>query len=54
MLCNEPSIAANEHIGHLTFQCVIDCWDVRLDAGMPGAILSCSVVACSNHNHEPQ
>ena len=34
-----------EHNGHLTFQCVIDCWDTHLDTGMPGAILSCSVIA---------
>jgi len=39
--------------GHLNFQCVIDCWGVRSDAGMPGAILSCNVVATrgfSSHN----
>ena len=34
-----------KHNGHLTFQHVIDCWDMHLDAGMPGAILSCDVVA---------
>ena len=40
MLCNEQSIATNEvHNGHVTFQCVIDCW------GMLLAILSGNVVA---------
>ena len=34
-----------KHNGHLTFQSVIDCWGVCLDAGMPGAILSCKGVA---------
>ena len=36
-----------------TFQCIIDCWSTCLDAGMPGAILSCEVVATcgfSSHN----
>ena len=30
---------------YLTFQCIIDCWSARLDTGLPGAILSCDVVA---------
>ena len=33
---------------HLTFQCVIDCWDARSDTklfyGMPGTILSFNVL----------
>ena len=39
--------------GHLSFQCVIDCWGVLSDAAMPGAILSCKVVAtCGFSNHK--
>ena len=39
--------------GHLSFQCIIDCWGVHLDAGIPGTIVSCNVVATSgfsSHN----
>ena len=31
--------------GHLAFQCTNDYWGTRLDEGMPGALLSCNVVA---------
>ena len=42
-----------KHNGHLTFQCINDCWGVHLDKGMPIAILSRNVVAThefSSHN----
>ena len=45
MLCNEWNMATTKCNGHLTFQCVIDCWGTCLDAGMPGAIISCNLVA---------
>jgi len=36
--------------GYHTFQRVIDWWGMRLDTGMPGAILSCNVVATHGFN----
>jgi len=42
-----------KHNSHLIFQRINDCWGERLDAGMPGAIFSCNVVAThgfSSHN----
>ena len=45
MLCNERNIA----ITYLAFQCVIGCWGVCSDTGMPGAILSCKVIAIYVH-----
>jgi len=40
--------------GHLIFQCIIDCWGARSNAGIPGAILLlCNVIATpefSTHN----